>query len=136
VGSAGVSPNLHLPPAPSHIPEKGHYVVLFDTGKVSRFAGGSSVKVYVASINKNSFKDLADVPLSMLCLPHSLCSEHGPDSPKGSNHSARMRRHARRSKPKGGALTTTFGHTRFMKVSTRDTVNPEFSATSEGKYKC
>ena len=49
-------------------------------GDVSRFASGSPVKVYVASINKNNFKDLVDVALSRLCLPRSLCSEGGPDT--------------------------------------------------------
>lgn len=41
-------------------------------GDVSRFSIGSSAKFYVASINKNYFKALADVPCPSYALPPLL----------------------------------------------------------------
>lgn len=83
VGPVGVPANLHLSPAPATFQRRVTMWHFLMQGDVSKFADGSSVKVHVASINKNNCKDLAGVPLSSLCLPYSPCSEHGPDSAQG-----------------------------------------------------
>lgn len=56
-------------------------------GDVSRFSIGSSAKFYVASINKNYFKALADVPFLCFASPTlSAQNMDGPDTYKSSSH--------------------------------------------------
>lgn len=64
VGSVGVPANLHLSPALATFQRRVTMWHFLTQGDVNGFADGSSVKVHVASINKNNCKDLAGVPLS------------------------------------------------------------------------